>query len=146
LVFKEYPRTDKTLSQNLADRCFICEDDLISFCSGIVLKQVFSFGKFYGSTCRKLETPIFAFEESMISSLSKFRLIPQNAHFLFVINGEYEAMVKGKSKAFLPGQCFIFQQNVSRLFLNGKQKTTIHDRFFNFRNQQKLSEEIKSIS
>jgi AraC family transcriptional regulator len=94
-------RTNKILSQNLANWCFISEESLISFCLGVVLKQVFSFDKFYGATHRKIETPAFAFKE--VEDFENIRVplhTHENAHFLFVVKGEYEATVKDKKQSF----------------------------------------------
>jgi len=61
------------------------------------MKQVFPFGKFYGASRRRLETPAFAFAEVEDFANGKVPVhTHENAHFLFVIKGEYEAMVKDR--------------------------------------------------
>jgi AraC family transcriptional regulator len=65
------------------------------------LKRVFPFGKFYGATHRKIETPAFAFKE--VEDFDNIEVplhTHENAHFLFVIKGEYEATVKDKKQSF----------------------------------------------
>lgn len=89
------------MSQNPADWCFISEESLSGFCSGVVLRQVFSFGKFYGATHRKIETPTFVFKEvEDFDNLDVPLHTHENAHFLFVVKGEYEAMLKDKKQSF----------------------------------------------
>jgi AraC family transcriptional regulator len=61
------------------------------------LKQVFPLGKFYGAIHRQVETSAFAFAE--VEDFDNIEVplhTHENAHFLFVIKGEYEAMVKDK--------------------------------------------------
>lgn len=63
------------------------------------MKQVFPFGKFYGATRKQVETPAFAFAE--VEDFDNIEVplhTHENAHFLFVIKGEYEAMVKDKKQ------------------------------------------------
>lgn len=63
------------------------------------MKQVFSFGKFYGSTRRAVKTPAFAFAE--VEDFVNSRVpshTHENAHFLFVLRGEYSATVKDKKQ------------------------------------------------
>ena len=65
------------------------------------MKQVFPFGKFYGATHRKIETSSFAFKE--VEDFNNIEVplhTHENAHFLFVVMGEYEAMVKVKKQSF----------------------------------------------
>lgn len=65
------------------------------------MKQVFPFGKFYGATHRQIETPAFAFKE--VEDFDNIEVplhTHENAHFLFVIKGEYEATVKDKKQSF----------------------------------------------
>jgi AraC family transcriptional regulator len=84
------------LSQNISERSFISEKALAGVYSA-VMKQVFPFGKFYGATRRHVETPAFAFAE--VEDLDQIEVplhTHENAHFLFVVKGEYEAMVKDK--------------------------------------------------
>ena len=65
------------------------------------MKQVFPFGNFYGATHRKIETPAFAFKEvEDFDNIEVSLHTHENAHFLFVIKGEYEATVKDKKKSF----------------------------------------------
>ncbi len=61
------------------------------------MTHVFPFGKFYGSTRRQVETPAFAFTE--VEDFVDSRVpahTHENAHFLFVLRGKYEATIKGK--------------------------------------------------
>lgn len=65
------------------------------------MKQEFPFGKFYGATHRKIETPAFAFKE--VEDFDNIEVplhTHENAHFLFVVKGEYEATVKDKKQSF----------------------------------------------
>ena len=65
------------------------------------MKQVFPFGKFYGAIHRKIETSAFAYKE--VEDFDNIEVplhTHENAHFLFVIKGEYEATVKDKKRNF----------------------------------------------
>jgi AraC family transcriptional regulator len=64
------------------------------------LNKVFSLGKFYGATRRQIETPAFAFTD--VEDLDNVEVplhTHENAHFLFVVKGEYEAIVKNKRQS-----------------------------------------------
>ena len=65
------------------------------------MKQVFPFGKFYGAIHRKIETSAFAYKE--VEDFDNIEVplhTHENAHFLFVIKGKYEATVKDKKQSF----------------------------------------------
>jgi AraC family transcriptional regulator len=99
--FQRKPRTDKTLSQNNGDWCLTSEKALITFYSGVGLKQIFPLGEFYGATHRRVETPAFAFAE--VEDFDNIEVplhTHENTHFLFVVKGEYEATVKDKKQNF----------------------------------------------
>lgn len=67
------------------------------------MKQVFPFGKFHGTTRRQIEISTFAFAEVEGFVNNKVPVhIHENAHFLFVIKGEYEATVKEKKQYCSP--------------------------------------------
>lgn len=67
------------------------------------MRQVFSFGKFYGSTRKKVETSAFAFTEVEDFTNSH---VPththESAHFLFVVKGKYEARVRDRKLSCAP--------------------------------------------
>lgn len=65
------------------------------------MKQVSLSGKFYGATSRKVETPAFAFEE--VEDFDNIEVplhTHENAHYLFVVNGGYEATLEDKKQSF----------------------------------------------
>ncbi len=65
------------------------------------MRQVFPLGKFYGATRKQIETSAFSFTEvEDFDNLEVPLHTHENAHFLFVIKGEYEATVKDKKQCF----------------------------------------------
>src|SRR5215207_340296 len=63
------------------------------------MKQVFPFDKFFGATRKQIATPAFAFAE--VEDLKQIEVplhTHENAHFLFVVKGQYEALVKDKKQ------------------------------------------------
>jgi AraC family transcriptional regulator len=65
------------------------------------LKQIFPLGEFYGATHRRLETPAFSFAE--VEDFDNIEVplhTHENAHFLFVVKGIYEATIKDKKQNF----------------------------------------------
>jgi AraC family transcriptional regulator len=63
------------------------------------LKQVLTFGRFYGETRRQIKTSAFDFAE--VEDFVNSRVpahTHENAHFLFVVRGEYKASVKDKKQ------------------------------------------------
>jgi AraC family transcriptional regulator len=63
------------------------------------MKQVFQFGKFYGATRKQVKTSAFAFAD--VEDFDNIEVplhTHENAHFLFVVQGEYEATVKDKKQ------------------------------------------------
>jgi AraC family transcriptional regulator len=68
-------------------------------CTGSSVKQVFPYGRFYGATHRQVETSAFAFAE--VEDFDNIEVplhTHETAHFLFVIQGEYEALVEDKRR------------------------------------------------
>ena len=61
------------------------------------MKKVFPFGKFYGASRKRVETSTFAFAEveDFVNSHVPVHT-HENAHFLFVVKGEYEATVRNR--------------------------------------------------
>lgn len=63
------------------------------------MRQVFPFGMFYGATRRKVETPAFAFAEVEDFVNSKVPVhTHENAHFCFIVKGEFQARIKDKKR------------------------------------------------
>jgi AraC family transcriptional regulator len=66
---------------------------------GVIMEQLFSIGKFYGSTRKQMRTSAFAFAEVEDLDQTEVPLhTHENAHFLFVIRGRYEALLKDKKQ------------------------------------------------
>lgn len=72
------------------------------------MKQVFTFGKFYGANRKRMETPAFAFAEveDFVNSHVPAHT-HENAHFLFVVKGQYEATV-GDKKQSCPSSTMLY--------------------------------------
>ena len=63
------------------------------------MRQVFPFGKFYGATRRQIETQAFAFAE--VEDFVNSRVpthTHENAHFCFIVQGDFESKIKGKTQ------------------------------------------------
>lgn len=63
------------------------------------MKQVLPFGKFYGESRKQIKTSTFAFAEveDFVNREVPFHT-HENAHFLFIIKGEYEANLQDKKR------------------------------------------------
>lgn len=67
------------------------------------MKQVLPFGKFYGENRKLVKTSTFAFAE--VEDFGNHEVpfhIHENAHFLFIIKGEYEANLQGEKRFCSP--------------------------------------------
>ena len=65
------------------------------------MKQVLPFGKFYGESRKQVKTSTFAFAE--VEDFGNYEVpfhIHENAHFLFIIKGEYEADLQDKKRIY----------------------------------------------
>lgn len=67
------------------------------------MKQVLPFGKFYGENRKRVKTSTFEFAEveDSVNREVPFH-IHENAHFLFIIKGEYEAHLHDKKRLCSP--------------------------------------------
>jgi AraC family transcriptional regulator len=67
------------------------------------LKQVLPFGKFYGESRKQIKTSTFEFAEveDFVNREVPFHT-HENAHFLFIIKGEYEANLQDKKRFCSP--------------------------------------------
>ncbi len=67
------------------------------------MKQILPFGKFYGESRKQVKTSTFEFAE--VEDFGNHEVpfhIHENAHFLFIIKGEYEANLQDKKRICSP--------------------------------------------
>lgn len=111
------------------------------------MKQVFSFGKFYGTTHRKIETQAFVFKE--VEDFDNIEVplhTHENAHFLFVVKGEYEATVKDKKQSFSTSSMLYYPAGTTHrdhFYTEGERRFMTVS--LNSETSKKLSEEINFI-
>jgi AraC family transcriptional regulator len=111
------------------------------------MKQVFPFGRFYGATHRQVETPAFAFAE--VEDFDDIEVplhTHENAHFLFVIEGEYEAMVKDKKRCCSSSAMLYYPAGITHRdhFYTGGERRFLTVSL-NSETNKKLLEEMKFI-
>lgn len=85
------------------------------------MNQVLPFGKFYGESRKQVKTSTFAFAE--VEDFGNYEVpfhIHENAHFLFIIKGEYEASLQGKKRFCSPSTILYYPAG-----------TTHRDHFYN---------------
>lgn len=111
------------------------------------MRQIFPLGKFYGVTYRRVETPTFAFKEIEDFDNIKVPLhTHENAHFLFIIKGQYEATVKDKKKSFSTSSMLFYPAGTTHrdhFYTEGERRFMTVS--LTSETTQKLSEEIKFI-